>query len=228
MDFVYACREGDNEELRYSIRSVLGSFPDATIWVVGGKPDWYIGNYIHVDQVSNPHNNQLANFISACNSDDISDNFILMNDDFFITNKINNIDYFHGGLLQGKIELYLSLVGDNSYVRKLMQTCSRLNRYGIDEPLDYELHVPFPVEKNKFKEILDKDGRYQWRSMYGNRFNVAGKTLVDVKVYDSGALMKKSFDYSQSSDFLSSLDESFNKIKPILENLFPNPTPYEK
>jgi hypothetical protein len=111
-----------------------------------------------------------------------------MNDDFFITNKIKKIDYFNGGLLEGKIELYLSLVGDNAYVRKLMQTSSRLNRYGIEHPLDYEMHIPFPVEKNKFKQILEEDGRYQWRSMYGNRFDVGGESVTDVKVYDSGAL----------------------------------------
>lgn len=228
MDFVYSCRDGENEELRYSIRSVLGSFPDANIWVIGGKPEWYVGNYIQVEQESNPHNNQLLNFTTACNSENISDSFILMNDDFFIINKIKTIDYFHGGLLENKVELYLGLVGDNAYVRRLMQTASKLNRYGIENPLDYELHVPFPVEKNKFKQILDKDGKQNWRSMYGNRFNVGGEKIVDVKVYGSGPLMKKSFDYNQKSDFLSSLDESFDKIKPILENLFPNPTVYEK
>ena len=38
MNFIYICRVGENEELRYSIRSVLNSFPEANIWVIGGKP----------------------------------------------------------------------------------------------------------------------------------------------------------------------------------------------
>ena len=50
MNFIYICRIGENEELRYSVRSVLNSFPEAVIWVIGGKPDWYVGNYIYVDQ----------------------------------------------------------------------------------------------------------------------------------------------------------------------------------
>jgi hypothetical protein len=229
MDFVYACREGDNEELRYSIRSVLNSFPEANIWVVGGKPSWYDGNYIKVDQISNSHKNQLINFKAACDSAEISDNFVLMNDDFFIINKINSIEYFYGDLLQDKVDIYYELVGDNSYVTRLMQTNSRLIKYGISEPLDYEMHVPFPVEKSKFKSVLEENGRFNWRSIYGNMFNVGGTKIKDVKVYDSGALMKRSFDYkSNQSDFLSSLDESFNILQPILEKLFPNPTNYEK
>jgi hypothetical protein len=229
MDFVYACREGDNEELRYSIRSVLSSFPEANIWVAGGRPSWYIGNYIKVDQVSNSHKNQLNNFKAACESQDINDNFILMNDDFFIVNKIDSIEYFYGDLIQDKIDLYYDLVKDNSYVRRLMQTNSRLIKYGIDQPIDYEMHVPFPVDKNKFKTILEENGRFNWRSIYGNLLNVGGTKIQDVKVYKSGPLTEKSFDYKNNkSDFLSSLDESFEKIKPILEKLFPNPTNCEK
>jgi hypothetical protein len=228
MDFVYTCRDGENEELKYSIRSVINSFPDATIWVAGGKPDWYVGNYIKVDQSRTSHVNQLANFVAVCNSEDISNEFILMNDDFFIVNKINKIEYFNGGLLQDKIDLYQDLVGDNSYVRRLMQTISRLHKYKIDNPIDYELHIPFPVEKDKLKTVLDKDGRFHWRSIYGNVFQVGGELIKDVKVYDSGNLAKKSFDYiNNKSDFLSSLDASFSKIEPLLKELFPNKTIYE-
>jgi hypothetical protein len=55
--FVYLCRPGKNEELRYSIRSVNAFYPNATIWVVGGKPDWYIGNFLEVEQSSNAFQN---------------------------------------------------------------------------------------------------------------------------------------------------------------------------
>lgn len=229
MDFVYTCRDGDNEELRYSIRSVINSFPDANIWVTGGKPDWYIGNYIEIDQTENYHSNQLANFMAACESENISDSFILMNDDFFIINKIDEIKYFHGGLLQYKIDLYIKLVGDTAYVRRLVQTFDRLNKYKVSNPIDYELHIPFPVEKDKFKSVLKKDGRFNWRSIYGNRFGVGGEHTVDVKVYSEGGLLKKSFDYlNNESDFLSSIDSSFEQLEPLLKEKFPNKSKHEK
>jgi hypothetical protein len=81
MDFVYICKPGDNEELRYSIRSVLYSFPDARIYVVGGKPKWYSGNYIFVDQKHHKYANAINNLQAICDSNDILEEFLLMNDD---------------------------------------------------------------------------------------------------------------------------------------------------
>jgi hypothetical protein len=72
MDFVYICKDGINEELRYSIRSVVESFPDSNIWVVGGKPDWYVGNYIKVDQKLTKYKNALYNLKAITESEEIS------------------------------------------------------------------------------------------------------------------------------------------------------------
>ena len=95
MDFVYLCKTGENEELRYSIRSVLNSFPKAKIWVVGGKPKWYVGNYVEVIQDRNLYTNIYNNLVAICKSNQISNKFILMNDDFFIVNKVSKINYFY-------------------------------------------------------------------------------------------------------------------------------------
>ena len=61
MDFVYICKSGDNEELRYSIRSVINSFPEAKVWLVGGKPNWYSGDFIEVDQRHHKYANAINN-----------------------------------------------------------------------------------------------------------------------------------------------------------------------
>jgi hypothetical protein len=87
MDFVYICKDGINEELKYSIRSVVESFPEATIWVVGGKPDWYTGNYIKVEQKESKYKNAVKNLETICFSEEISQSFVLMNDDFYIIKK---------------------------------------------------------------------------------------------------------------------------------------------
>ena len=229
MDFVYICRSGDNEELRYSIRSVLNSFPDGVIWIVGGRPDWYCGNYIEVDQDKNTYTNAVNNLKVICNSLEIDKDFILMNDDFFIINKIDSIKYFYGGTLLEKISLYKDLTGSSSYIDKLVKTENRLQRYEIDQPLDYELHVPFPINKEKLSKVLVKNDKLLYRSIYGNLFHVGGLKIEDVKVYDHGGLIKKSFDYLNSySDFLSTTDSSFNMIEPILKEKFPNKSHCEK
>lgn len=229
MDFVYICRSGKNEELRYSIRSVLNSFPDSTIWVVGGKPDWYCGKYIEISQDKNTYTNAVNNLKAICNSMEIDEDFIIMNDDFFIINKISDIKYFYGGTLLEKILLYKDLTGSSSYIDKLSTTLNKLKRYGVDQPLDYELHVPFPINKQNLHKILNKNDKLLYRSFYGNMFNVGGLKIEDVKVYDRTGLIKKSFDYKKThTDFLSTTDSSFNTLEPMLKEKFPNKSHCEK
>lgn len=229
MNFVYICKSGNNEELRYSIRSVINSFPDADIWLVGGKPDWYLGNYIKVNQDSHKYVNAINNLQVLCKSQEISDEFILMNDDFFIIKQINTIDHFYNGLLSNKIDKYIKITGSSMYIKKLMLTNIRLIERGIEDPYDYELHVPMAMEKNKLLAIINKYPSCLWRSMYGNINNVGGTEMEDVKVYTNKRHAARSNEITENSTFLSTEDQAFEMmLNKVLKKLFPNPTKYEK
>jgi hypothetical protein len=229
-DFVYICKDGINEELKYSIRSVSFSFPDSNIWVVGGKPDWYIGNYIEVEQKDSKYKNAVRNLETICNSQEISESFILMNDDFYIVKKIDKIENFHGGFLLDKINLYQKLNSNSQYTRKLSRTYNKLKALGFEDPLDYELHIPMIMEKEKLKTIIELLDQFLWRSIYGNKFNVGGTQMEDVKVYNSGPLVLKSYDLNvDDHTYLSSADSSFNSIfNKILKFMFDKKTKFEK
>jgi hypothetical protein len=230
MDFVYICKEGVNEELKYSIRSVIESFPDSNIWVVGGKPDWYVGNYINVEQKESKYKNAVENLKTISTSDQISESFVLMNDDFYIIKKIDKIENFHGGYLLNKINLYQKLNGNSQYTRKLSGTYKKLKALGFENPLDYELHVPMIMEKEKLKIILELIDQFLWRSIYGNKFEVGGTEMQDVKVYTSGPLVFKSYNLNiDSHTYLSSADSSFNNIfNKILKDKFNKKTKFER
>ena len=229
MDFVYICKDGDNEELRYSIRSVMASFPDANVWVVGGKPSWYNGNFIFVQQRSAKYINAINNLKTICASEEISEQFILMNDDFFIIEKINSIDTFHGGLLFDKINLYKKIATNSGYISKLEKTFNKINDLGLSNILDYELHVPMVMEKTKLKSVLRHGSEFLWRSMYGNIFNVGGTEMKDVKVYIEGPLVAKSYEIkNKEHKYLSSTDTSFQMLYSIiLKKMFSTKCKYE-
>lgn len=218
MDFVYICRAGDNEELRYSIRSVIHSFPEARIWVVGGKPDWYLGQYIEVDQANNKYLNTINNLKVVCKSIEISNNFVLMNDDFFILSKNNEYRYYDG-LLKDKIINHSNIYGNSSYARALRGSIKALKKKGIEEPLNYEVHMPMKLNKTNLESILDLS--LAPRSMYGNIFINNGIEMKDVKIYKH----TKEFDFNK--DFISTEDTSFNLIKNKLDLLFSEKTIYE-
>jgi hypothetical protein len=228
MDIVYICRDGDNEELRYSIRSVVKNLSHDKIWVVGGKPDWYTGNYIKVNQSRSKYINARNNLKAICNEAQISDSFVLMNDDFYIINRVSSIPYMYAGTLSDRIKEREELFTGNSYTNLLRQTLGSLLSKRKTVILDYELHVPMIMEKNKLKKVLMFSGL--WRSVYGNIFNVGGIKIKDVKVYEkTNKFYANGYDINNLKyDYLSSSDESFEELKKlILDKRFKIKSDYE-
>lgn len=222
MNFVYMCRDGNNEELKYSIRSLYKHTEDPQVWVVGGKPDWYKGNYIHISQNKTKHENVRANLRALCESEEIPEDFILMNDDFFIIKPVDSIGQLHGGSLRKKVELYRNYAPKSSYTKLLVNTHNELQMMGIKDPLDYAIHVPMPMNKTNLSQVIYP--ALSVRTMYGNIFKVGGEQIKDVKVYEEGPFWANSYDYKNGeSAFISSNDNSFkvlyfNLIKELLNN----------
>jgi hypothetical protein len=197
--------------------------------VVGGKPSWYSGNFIFIQQRSAKYINAVNNLKAICSSEEISEEFVLMNDDFYIVEKINSVETFHGGLLLDKINTYKKITQQSGYIFKLEKTFDKLRNLRMTSPLDYELHVPMVMEKQKLKTVLKHGSEFLWRSMYGNMFNVGGEEMVDVKVYIDGPLVAKSYEIkNKEHKYLSSTDTSFQMLySTILKELFKSRSIYE-
>lgn len=228
MDYVYICRSGDNEELRYSIRSVIANAPDGNVWLVGNKPDWYSGNFIPIKDVGGKFKN-IANCLMAAASDDrISEDFVLMHDDFFILEKITNIPTLHGGLLASKIEAYVRLLGPNSYSAALGKANQQLRKLGIGDALDYDIHIPLVINSKKFIQLVPEESLAPM-SMYGNLAKIGGTQIRDVKSYSSQRNASRSYTYNKdNSPYMSTDDRSFNSLySERLRDQFPEPSPCE-
>jgi len=230
MDFVYICRKGANPELRYSLRSVFQNTPFNDVWVVGGKPDWYSGNYIEVPQNADKYTNGKANLKAIIESKEIPKKFILMNDDFYITRPIDKIPVYHGGSLEEKAIEYLTFKGTSRHAQILMETVNFLKDQGIEEPLDYSLHIPMTMEKKKLEYAVEVGGAI--RSVYGNINKIGGKKLPvhDVKVHMKEIPFPQSFDFQDPETdvpFLSSNDMTFRMLYRTVLRDFSNPSPWE-
>ncbi len=224
MDCVYICRPGENEELRYSIRSVVNNLPHDNIWVVGYKPEWYSGNFISVPNTTTKFENIRLAIKTAAETENISKDFILMNDDFFIVKPVENVKILHGGLLIDKINRYKEILGPNRYVSILENTYKFLIKNKIESPLDYDIHTPMPINKDNILKIINR--RHFPRSLYGNIFNIGGELTKDVKIYPEGNLRKN--DVDQDSPYISAQDDSFNLIyEGFLKNNFNIKSKYE-
>lgn len=230
MDFVYICRPGRNEELRYSIRSVFENTPVNSVWVVGGKPDWYQGSYIPVEQHKTKYENAKNNLRAIINSEQIPNKFILMNDDFFIIKKIERIPVYHGGLLAHKADQYKEFRATAAYANMLLETVETLRKNGVPNPLDYSIHVPMTINKENLSHSVEVGGAI--RSVYGNMNRIGGVKLPadDVKIHNRNVLFPQSFDYVNNEHdlpFLSTSDITFKSVYRNSLRQFSNPSDLE-
>lgn len=226
--FIYTCRFGENEELRYSLRSVDKFYPEATVWVVGGRPDWYSGNFIEVKQSINEFVTVRNNLAQIINNEQIPDEVIVMNDDFFFVERVEKIPLYISGTIKDRIFLNRSNGFNSIYVKKLTDSYRHCKRFR-NPPLDFDIHVPMPINKKNLRFILEDD--VMWRSNYGNRFVNPKETVVieDVKVYPQGRYEFKTYDYlSFRYPFFSTQDDSFEMVKEnLLDKMFSHPSKYE-
>jgi hypothetical protein len=229
MDLVYICRAGENEELRYSIRSAVKNLKFDNLWVVGGKPSWYTGKHLEVPQNYGKYQNMKDNVSAIARSKDISNTFVLMNDDFYIVKPVEKIENFNGGRLIDKANMYDRLSESSSYTKRLFDTYGKLRRMGFEYPLDFEMHVPIVINKANLRHAVKYN--LLWRSMYGNVFDIESTKMdEDVKVYVDSPLDPKSYDISDLKyPYLSGDDKSFIFLyKNVLKHMFKEKSPYEK
>lgn len=226
MDLVYICRKGDNEELRYSLRSVEKNSPNHKVWVVGYKPDWYTGPFISVPDTSTKFNNIRIAMFEVAEHPEVSEDFVLMNDDFFLIKPIREFKVYNGGLLSEKINRYRQINPTSTYLVLLKKTFRQLKSMGIKNPLDYDIHVPMIFNKTKLLDLAYLT--FQPMSLYGNIYQIASETITDVKRYASGSDMAQLSYNKNEYPFISTEDKSFNIVKEeILGDMFPEPSRYE-
>jgi hypothetical protein len=226
VDLVWICRRGPNEELRYSIRSATENLQHDNIWVIGDRPSWYKGPFIPTHQSQGQkYQNAKRNLLKLILSDKVSDEFILMNDDFFVLKPVD-LGYYYSGTISDRIKRNSALSPNAIYTQKLRDTMVELKHQGITNALDYGLHIPMKMNKQGLALAMNFP---MIRTAYGNINEVGGEQRQDVKVYSGSLYDGMSYQWDDDSEFLSTDDGSFDMVRrKLLKDLFPTPTPYER
>jgi hypothetical protein len=226
VNVVYICRDGDNEELRYSLRSVSKNLKFRNVWVVGGKPDWYTGNYINRAQSGNKYANARNNLKAVVDCGDITDEFVLMNDDFYVMSPVEVVPYFHGGDLMDKIRVFEGFAAKSRYVQMLWDTLHILASKGSPTALDYALHVPMRLRRSELGPMLNHEASI--RTLYGNLKEVGGTQIVDVKVHTRPNGPPQHDFMLSTFPFLSTSDRTYGMVRSqLLRHRFGEVSPYE-
>lgn len=243
MDLVYIVKKSEvNNELRYSLRSIAKFIPNANIWIVGYKPTWVKNvNYLPTEQTGDKWKNSIHNIIAACECPDISEDFILMNDDFFAIRPIDN--------LEKSIDVSLGLLSDSIVKHEKKSSNWHKAFKFVDELLkdlnvqgpyyDYETHMPLKINKEKYlivmnlikvKEFMKTDKILHKRTLYKNieKGSIPKVLKHDVKILKDSDVS----DRVKICDWISIADNQiknvyFPNLNKFLETLMLEPCKYE-
>lgn len=201
-DIVYIVGKGKSEELRYSLRS-LKNLPHYRVWIFGYCPSWVDTEVVHfvpVEQKGKSKWEKAGGTLKVISQQSRLGDFYLFNDDFFVVNPIEKVEYFKWGKLKDRV-LHYGKKGSSGLSLRIEQAMKALEKRG-KTTFNYELHVPLKMNREKLAEVLDiYEGIGATRSLYCNELGIIGKESQDVKVFGNSDKLR--------GDFVSTTDMSF-------------------
>ena len=226
-DIVYIIKNGTStDEIKYSIRSVVENFPYNSIWIYGGKPKGIRpDHYVEYVQHGETRYAKVTNTIrEICKNEEITPDFWLFNDDFFILQKVDDFPTLHQGTLYERVEKIRARRGAYSgYSLKLKATADVLRRNGYEQ-IDYALHCPILINRAKALETIKKFSDYpMFRSLYGNHHSIGGVRVDDYKIQNTDGVP------TEGALFVSTSDRAYRvgKAGEYVRRKFSKPSKYE-
>lgn len=195
----------DGQELRYTLRALKNIKQwNGEVILCGDKPDW-VKNVTHVK--ARPSNNRYidAELKIRAGLEVAPETFILTNDDIFCCEPTEIKDWYAGELKQ---------TGAGPHQANRLYTRNWLLERGY-EPLDYSLHTPMIMNRDKRKQVseivMQDHSREQFRTLlartlYGSIFIKDPELRADHKI--RGAEFVKN-DIVSTGSFMSELSDLF-------------------
>lgn len=228
MDVVYFVKATlRNPELRYSLRSIEKNFPHNRVWFVGYCPRGFKPDvFLDVKQDSNiKWENTSLLFKTVCKSEELTDDFVLFNDDFFVLRDVEQLPYYSCGTLESRSKKLLNSNGSSSkYGRNLLNTANLLISRSLPT-INYAVHYPIIINKHEMNETFEEfpEG-LMWRSIYGNHHHKPNVEVTDCKIRDNETIP------SENSTYVSTEDASFlnGDVGEFLRDSFNTRSRYER
>lgn len=146
-----------DNELRFSLRSLEKFIPDhGTVYVVGHLPSGLKG-IVHIpaeDEAKNPIVNVNSKLLLATEKLSHLDEFLLFNDDFWLTGEWQSDTYYYDGTLEGRYSKF-AVSADNYYLKAIKETLADVHVQSGGVAKNFELHCPILFNVRLLKDVLD-------------------------------------------------------------------------
>lgn len=222
----------EDNELKFSLRS-LEKFGRnfRNIWVIGSRPSWLKNTYwIRAEDRFGHERNIMEKVMIACNHKDISDDFLFWNDDFFLLQEIDCMNY--PNYVSADLQTYIERRHRADGYRESMTNTLRILTKQKKGTKMFDIHCPIIYNKLKFaKLMLSVEWRvangYVIKSLYGNHHDLSTEEMTDMKLHGN-------FNEEQIAKFVSGRhifsvgDKAINNsMKNFLTQQFPHKSKYE-
>lgn len=228
LDIVYILKEDiDPSELIYSLRSVDQFFPHRKVWFVCGQPEGLVpdGRIVHHQEGATKWLRARQSFEMVAKCEDITEDFYLFNDDFFVLKPIRGefINWSNGTLEKRIRDIEMKYGRQTKYSREMMRMRVELVTRRFDT-ISFSVHVPMLMNRKKLAEVLEKFDTPMLRSIYGNVCEVPYIYHEDVKIYDMTTLPDPEW------TFVSTQENTFSdgKVGEFIRTKFREPSRFEK
>lgn len=231
-DILVYIRNGENEELRYALRSWCQNLNFNNLIVVSGskppkwlQPDILIKNRSQLGKVRQAYENVRL----GLEDPRTAKNVIIMMDDVFVLKPIGdwkpNFNYNRGTLTQ-QWGVGSAKHGEDAYTCQVRMTYEALKRH-FETPLSFEEHAPFWCEKDKMLKLFDIYGdqlyKYLFRSLYGNIYQINTEYKPDFKALTCETKIPAEEPFASSNDTTFRL----GNVGSMVKYQFPNKCRYE-
>lgn len=235
-NFVWILKDNsdNNMEIKYSIRSVLKYHPNATITIIGGKPNWYLGNHHYIaDKNKCPYVNAWEKIEYACT---LFDTFIYMDDDFYLMQPFEQKHYYNKTMLCNLEEHNIKDSTENNQWSKVLIASKKAMP---ESALMHCMHIPLPIISKNFLEISKEyPQRLEAPSLVPRQIYCHNETnfrpyhfMGDLKFLALREVPKSFFDIdgnkTKNTPFFS-IGDQIDEFIPLLENLYPKRSPLEE
>jgi glycosyltransferase involved in cell wall biosynthesis len=215
-----------NNELRFCLRSIEKNLRGyRNIWIVGFMPKW-LKNLKHIPfKEYHPKANNIHDKIkAACEHPEVSDEFILFNDDYFLTSELQATTYPHYYSRQALADV-MERKRSDPYRRLVVDTINETRM--IDY---YDIHVPMRIKKSEFLSMTynrNYEGGILVKSSYAKHAQVQGIDRLD-PIIRNKATRDEIENMEIFTDVISIHDEAINQeFIDWVQERYPHKCSYE-
>lgn len=174
--WTYFANGAVGDELKYSIRSVLHWHPEAEVYIVGDRPDWYTGKMLEKPRLSKrPHQAFKDCYSRILHASERLKQFVWMMDDLYWINPFEMSDAIQPKYVRHVWpDRYKKWKPSNAWGRTRQSAYAWLFEHNRPT-YDFASHLPQPIVSKSLQQMEGKlrllDQYRNWECIYFNSFH---------------------------------------------------------